>query len=520
MFKRGCLAVFTALLGLAGQGRAVTCTPISAMLCVGVDDYADVWINGQCVDTVCVDSFPYVDGSSGSPIKCVAIDPGILNPSGNYIAVKVRNTAPTEMWGTWALDIVCAGGFHAYSTSSDSFEFYHDPDGTNPPPPQSGLPWTDPAYLPSPPWGAPTTVSGSVYGKRAVDPQSGLLLPPRSWNSSGSGTGGNVMYFRQGFGLTPAPTPVPPALSLTVIQPTCNADSGAQITVTLRVCNTGGNLTNTASIALSHGSEEQFSGPYSPSGYSISDAGGVATLSLPGVAGGGCTDFPVYLTNYYVGPAEVGNVRALSAALTWSGGTDSGAASIVAGPSCVYLSPTVTRSFTPTPTQAADTATVTVSPTPAPPTATPTASPSFTRTPSSSHSPTLSPSLTPPPSPSATATATVTLPPTPAPTATQTPVPLLLTPKHPNPSPAKDAVWIPYVISTAAEVDIRVFDVSGEKVLDLGPLFQSAGPHERRWDLANAQGRFVASGIYLCRIVATAPNGDNDDAWVKVAVAR
>jgi hypothetical protein len=322
------------------------------------------------------------------------------------------------------------------------------------------------------------------------------------------------MYFRQGFGLTPAPTPVPPALSLNVSQSECFGDSGQQRTITLRVCNTGGHLTNTATVTFTRDPELSFCGPYSPSGYSISTAGSVDTITIPSVLGGACLDIPICVVDYYVGPAEIGSVRLLSAVLNWSGGSDSGGASITAGGSCVYVSPTITRTLTPTPTQPADTPTFTASPTPAPPTATPTASPSFTPTPSFTHSP------TPPPSPTMTPTRTPTLPPTPAPTATVTPLPLLLTPKSPNPSPAKDAVWLPYVISTAAEVDIRVFDVSGEKILDLGPLFQQAGVHERRWDLANAAGARVASGVYLCRIVATAPNGDSDDAWVKVAVSR
>jgi hypothetical protein len=97
---------------------------------------------------------------------------------------------------------------------------------------------------------------------------------------------------------------------------------------------------------------------------------------------------------------------------------------------------------------------------------------------------------------------------------------LVLTPKYPNPSPAKDAVWIPYVISADAEVDIRIYDVSGEKLLDLGPVFQLRGANERRWDLVNAAGSQVASGIYLCRILARSRQGEEQTAWVKCAVSR
>jgi flagellar hook assembly protein FlgD len=95
-----------------------------------------------------------------------------------------------------------------------------------------------------------------------------------------------------------------------------------------------------------------------------------------------------------------------------------------------------------------------------------------------------------------------------------------LTPKPPNPSPAKDAVWLPYIISADADVDIRIFNVSGELVLALGPVFQTAGAHERKWDLHNQAGTRVASGVYLCRIIAKSRRNEEADVWVKVAVSR
>jgi hypothetical protein len=199
------------LLFCAHLAQAAVCTPTAATLCVGIDDIADVWINGSCV-AACAGDFVYVDSSTATPISCLSIPVGILSPTGaNYIAVRVKNTAPTEMWGTWALDITCSNGGHSYATSNDAFEFFHDPSGSSPPPMLGGYNWYDPAYVPAPAWGSPTMVTGSVYGKRAVDPQTGLTLPPMSWNSSGSGAGSDVMYFRQGFSLTPQPTPVTPS---------------------------------------------------------------------------------------------------------------------------------------------------------------------------------------------------------------------------------------------------------------------------------------------------------------------
>jgi hypothetical protein len=194
---------------------AATCNPASAILCVGADDIADVWINGHCVDT-CSGAFPFVSG--GNPAKCVSIDPTWLNASGgNSIAVRVTNTNPTEMWGTWALDITCAGGGHGYTTSSAGFDFYSDPSGLAVPPAQGGLSWFEVGYVPNPAWSPAVPVTGSVYGQRADDPATGVPLQAMAADSAGSGpAAGNVIYFRRDFILTPGPTPVPPTDTPTV----------------------------------------------------------------------------------------------------------------------------------------------------------------------------------------------------------------------------------------------------------------------------------------------------------------
>lgn len=503
-----------ALAPLASLARAATCTPFAATLCVAVDDYADVWINGHCMSVCAGSDFAYVDGTSASPVACISVPLTYLDPSGtNYIAVMVRNTSPTEMWGTWALDVSCVGGAHSYATSSDSFQFYHDATGTTPPPLEGGLPWYDPAYSPALPWGAPTTVSGSVYGKRVSDPQTGALLPPRSWDSSGSGVGADRMYFRQGFGLTPQPTPVPPNMSVQLTSSVCAMQNGVPFDITVHICNAGGNLTQSSQVLLTRDPEVSFCGPYSPTGYTISSSGNDTTITLPNFAGSSCQDIVICGEDYYIGPSEVGTIRHLTAALTYPGGSDNAGLDIPAV-TCIVFTPTPSRSFTPSP-MASNTftvsPTVTVTATQAPPTATPSVTPSFSAT----------PSFTPSGTPLPTATITLTLtPPPPPPSPTATPEPLLLTPKYPNPSPAKDKVWLPYVLSADADVNLRIFDISGELVLEMGSLFEQAGAHERQWDLHNQAGTSVASGIYLCHIVAKSKHDETDDAWVKVAVSR
>lgn len=519
--RRLCLLT-VALLGLWAQGHAATCTPVSATLCVGADDYADVWINGVCVATCAGTDFAYVDGSSSNPVPCVSVDPAILDPSGvNYVAVRVRNTNPTEMWGTWALDIQCADGDHSYITSSAPFQFYHDGTGTTPPAVDgAGKNWYDPAYSLSGSWGSPSVVTGSVFGKRAVDPATGQPLSPMSWDANGDGPGSDIMYFRQGFGLTPAPTPVPPNLSLSVSQPTCNINDGQNATVTMTICNSGGPLTQTATLTLDRGAKLSFNGPYSGyTGYTYSQSGTQTIYSIPFTGGTSCVSYTMYVVDYYVG-GDAGLVVSMPVTLSYPGGGDSGGASVVLGPSCTVLSPTITRTFTQTPVALpTDTISPTFSATPSvsPPAATLTASPTPSGTPSASPTPSPGPSGTFTPTPSVTPSFT------PAPTApppTATPEPLLLTPKYPNPSPAHDSVYLPYVLTTAAEVDVRIYDVSGELIMDLGPIFQAAGNNERRWDLQNKAGTQVASGIYLCRIIATAPDGESDQVWEKAAVTR
>lgn len=184
--------------------------------------------------------------------------------------------------------------------------------------------------------------------------------------------------------------------------------------------------------------------------------------------------------------------------------------------SMVFIEAGSLTAFTPTPT-------ITKSSTPGP---TPTISPTFTRsqtftpsqtftvTPSSTISPTFSVS------PSFTVSPTVTPTPTITPTYTETPLPLLLTPKYPNPNPAAAQMWIPYVLSTGADVDIKIFDVAGELVRSFEPQTRSGGAHEELWDLKNTSGRKVASGIFLYRIHAVSPRHEEDDAWMKCAVSR
>jgi hypothetical protein len=205
--------ILAILLCVNSCGHAAPCTPIAATLCVGVDDAANVWVNGQCVASCPAPpsgDFNYIPSHSTQPVQCIPVSLALLSADGdNCIAVELINTAPVQVWATWALTISCSGGGISTLTSDAAYDAYHDPTGAAPPPPNAGKAWYDPYYDEPSPWGAAVSVSAAVYGKVATDPLSGLPLVPQSWDAAADGPGPDVVYFRQN-GPTPTATPTPP----------------------------------------------------------------------------------------------------------------------------------------------------------------------------------------------------------------------------------------------------------------------------------------------------------------------
>ena len=75
------------------------------------------------------------------------------------------------------------------------------------------------------------------------------------------------------------------------------------------------------------------------------------------------------------------------------------------------------------------------------------------------------------------------------------------------PQPANPEVWIPFILSQASDVRIRIYDGRGRLVRELGLGFQSAGQYitrdmALRWDGRNRQGEAVTSGLYFYRLQA------------------
>jgi hypothetical protein len=96
----------------------------------------------------------------------------------------------------------------------------------------------------------------------------------------------------------------------------------------------------------------------------------------------------------------------------------------------------------------------------------------------------------------------------------------VLSPRPPNPDPGgPSGIYLPYVLTCDAQVQIRLFNISGEKVRDLAPFQGLLGANEQHWDGLNDYGEGVASGVYLGHYVATR-GGQSSDCWVKMALLR
>jgi flagellar hook assembly protein FlgD len=90
-----------------------------------------------------------------------------------------------------------------------------------------------------------------------------------------------------------------------------------------------------------------------------------------------------------------------------------------------------------------------------------------------------------------------------------------------DPNPAPDTgTWIVYTLCTQATVRVKVYDVSGELVRDLGPQDEPAGNVEQFWDLKNSGGNKVASGVFIYRVEAETVRGETAVKFDKCAVLR
>ena len=245
---------------------SATCTPISAQLCAAVDDWSQIYINGNLVTNAALptfpgvggvgnDGFPYCDiGDASCTPMCISLNAtqlGWLQATGNVISVRTLNTGYNELWTSYSLDVTCSGGQHSYVSSADvaDIKMYYDstcPDGDIPT--YGGLDWYDLLYDwagSGLPWVAPAFEDGLKYGKRIMDPQTGSLLPALSYSSDSDTVDNDCkeIFIRQGFDLPVEPTPEPPDFSITKsANPSTliGQTPPSTVTFTLHICNTGG----------------------------------------------------------------------------------------------------------------------------------------------------------------------------------------------------------------------------------------------------------------------------------------
>jgi len=70
------------------------------------------------------------------------------------------------------------------------------------------------------------------------------------------------------------------------------------------------------------------------------------------------------------------------------------------------------------------------------------------------------------------------------------------------PNPFNPETSIPFTLTSAGHVTLRVYDVSGRFVATLLDENRSAGEHVARWDGRDARGRASSSGVYFVRLQA------------------
>ena len=190
---------------------AASCTPKSAQICVGADDEAYVWINGNQVD----DGTHFFGVQVGQPVPCAPVPVTMFSATGsNTIAVENPNVTAGFVWASWVLDITCFDGTHTYITNMGSgVTYFNQPTSASPAPANDGggNQWYLPSYNNNSGWGAPfqVTCPAAIYLSPAIDPAAGVTITALSFTgcagdnpgNSDAAPAGQNLYFRQTFSL-------------------------------------------------------------------------------------------------------------------------------------------------------------------------------------------------------------------------------------------------------------------------------------------------------------------------------
>jgi hypothetical protein len=76
-----------------------------------------------------------------------------------------------------------------------------------------------------------------------------------------------------------------------------------------------------------------------------------------------------------------------------------------------------------------------------------------------------------------------------------------LAPMKVYPNPTTGSLAVEYALESDATVHFEVRDLQGRTVHQVELGLQTAGPYIAQWDGLGADGRAIAAGTYLCRIV-------------------
>jgi flagellar hook assembly protein FlgD len=63
---------------------------------------------------------------------------------------------------------------------------------------------------------------------------------------------------------------------------------------------------------------------------------------------------------------------------------------------------------------------------------------------------------------------------------------------------------IPFTLSRDGDIDLSIYDLTGQRVKILQSGFSRAGTHRLAWDGRDQDGRDVASGTYVARLTLSA----------------
>lgn len=245
---------------LAGPSETFAqCSISSAQICVGADDIAYVWVNGNPINAGAgINGVAY-----GSPVNCVTVPAADLNIGANVIAVQAYNSACCYNWATWALSITMSNGSTSNVTSSSNpVQIWNQPTASGPPPPNDSgaVTWWNTGYNTGSVagWVSPVdvTYASAFYLQPAYDPITGGRLPPlgadldggNGTSTSGTFNGQNAnasIYYRQNFTLSatcPTMTPVPVLNVTKSFLGSAPSGVGANqpVTYVVKTCNTGG----------------------------------------------------------------------------------------------------------------------------------------------------------------------------------------------------------------------------------------------------------------------------------------